>query len=564
MFYFYYPVELESSLGPSSVSIKTSNDNIMNVELLRKLSIEPSQDNCFLFYPTLSSLLSQCLLDLDVRSKVVSYYETMSNELFELKKKNRNSLTCIGISIVGNKEFNTALNGIAYKTTYSNKNSSLEGMLAEFFIHKNKKLKKTVGSLSAISQFVEEIHISASDMQSELEFVQDSLFIKSSFGKSSDIASSIDLLHEKSEHIEQLKQNYEELKTQNLNVTAELEAHVAKQESLKKDCERAIHQIQVLQESLVEKHQEISIKESEFENTYSKQLAELNKENGELLAALKVAETEKISVQESLENSIKENDELLAALKVAETEKISAQELLENSIKEIQNLQELYEVKSIDTNRFATLNSELEKENRVLATKILDVNKEQMDLSLLYSSATEQAERDRKQAIAKQKVLERELTRFKTRNAEITHKYSSLRYKIFCINRELELIQSSPFWKGSRLLKNLKSKLNKNKISESVKSDIALIATSEFFDFDWYLETYSDVQEANVDPAQHYLIAGAQEGRLPGPNFDGNWYLERYPDVAEAEINPLLHFIKCGKREGRVPSPKMLADKRKV
>ncbi|MCP4060531.1 MAG: hypothetical protein GY738_25225 [Pseudoalteromonas sp.] len=536
----------------------------MNVELLRKLSIEPSQDNCFLFYPTLSSLLSQCLLDLDVRSKVVSYYETMSNELFELKKKNRNSLTCIGISIVGNKEFNTALNGIAYKTTYSNKNSSLEGMLAEFFIHKNKKLKKTVGSLSAISQFVEEIHISASDMQSELEFVQDSLFIKSSFGKSSDIASSIDLLHEKSEHIEQLKQNYEELKTQNLNVTAELEAHVAKQESLKKDCERAIHQIQVLQESLVEKHQEISIKESEFENTYSKQLAELNKENGELLAALKVAETEKISVQESLENSIKENDELLAALKVAETEKISAQELLENSIKEIQNLQELYEVKSIDTNRFATLNSELEKENRVLATKILDVNKEQMDLSLLYSSATEQAERDRKQAIAKQKVLERELTRFKTRNAEITHKYSSLRYKIFCINRELELIQSSPFWKGSRLLKNLKSKLNKNKISESVKSDIALIATSEFFDFDWYLETYSDVQEANVDPAQHYLIAGAQEGRLPGPNFDGNWYLERYPDVAEAEINPLLHFIKCGKREGRVPSPKMLADKRKV
>ena len=238
--------------------------------------------------------------------------------------------------------------------------------------------------------------------------------------------------------------------------------------------------------------------------------------------------------------------------------------MLENSIKEIQNLQELYEVKSIDTNRFATLNSELEKENRVLATKILDVNKEQMDLSLLYSSATEQAERDRKQAIAKQKVLERELTRFKTRNAEITHKYSSLRYKIFCINRELELIQSSPFWKGSRLLKNLKSKLNKNKISESVKSDIALIATSEFFDFDWYLETYSDVQEANVDPAQHYLIAGAQEGRLPGPNFDGNWYLERYPDVAEAEINPLLHFIKCGKREGRVPSPKMLADKRKV
>ena len=211
MFYFYYPAELESSLGPASVSIKTSDENITNVELLRRLSIEPSQDNCYLFYPTLSSLLSQCLLNLDVRSKVVSYYETMSNELFELKKKNRNSLTCVGISIVGNKEFNTALNGIAYKVTYSNKNSSLEGMLADFFIRKNKELKKKVGSLSAISQFVEEIHISESDMQSELEFVKDSLFIKTSFGKSSDIASSIDLLHEKSEYIAQLKKNYEEL-----------------------------------------------------------------------------------------------------------------------------------------------------------------------------------------------------------------------------------------------------------------------------------------------------------------------------------------------------------------
>ena len=144
MFYFYYPAELESSLGPASVSIKTSDENITNVELLRRLSIEPSQDNCYLFYPTLSSLLSQCLLNLDVRSKVVSYYETMSNELFELKKKNRNSLTCVGISIVGNKEFNTALNGIAYKVTYSNKNSSLEGMLADFFIRKNKELKKTI------------------------------------------------------------------------------------------------------------------------------------------------------------------------------------------------------------------------------------------------------------------------------------------------------------------------------------------------------------------------------------------------------------------------------------
>ena len=304
----------------------------------------------------------------------------------------------------------------------------------------------------------------------------------------------------------------------------------------------------------------------------------MNSENDELLGTLKKLEDQKLSFQQKFENSISENQKLknlceakslditrITSLnETLEIEKVSTKQALDSSIKEIQKLHELYEANSLKNKKLTTLNGELVKENKVLAAKILDVNEEQMNLSLSYTSFTEQAEKDRKQAIAKQKVLERELTRLKARNAEVTHKYSSLRYQMFCTNRELELIQSSPFWKGSRLLKNLKSKLNKNKISESVKADIALIATSEYFDFDWYLDTYSDVEDANVDPAQHYLIAGAEEGRLPGPNFDGNWYLERYPDVAEAQINPLLHYIKCGKREGRVPSPKMLADKRKI
>ncbi|WDT85612.1 hypothetical protein [Alteromonas sp. 009811495] len=536
MFYFYYPVELESSLGPATISIKTSEESIPKIELLRRNTVSEGLDNCYLFYPTLSSLLSQCILDLELRSKVISEYDTLSNELFELKKKSKNTIICIGVSVIGNTEVKTNVRDISYKVSFSSTNSSLKAMLSEYFVHKNRKLKKSVGSLSAISQFMEEIEISDGDMQSDLDFLSDSLFIKSNFGGSSEIASSLALLDDKSKYIEKLSLDYEDVKKQYSIVNDELEEQLEKHESLKADQKRAIHQIQILQESLVEKHQESSLKESEIEQKYLKQISALNSEN----------------------------NELLNATKLLESECNTASETLDKSIREIQKLQEQFEDKSLEVKRLMTMNSELVKENSLLASKILEINEEQMNSSLAYATVTEQVEKDKKQSIAKQKVLERELTRLKSRNAELTHKYSSLRYKMFCTNRELELIQSSPFWKGSRLLKNLKSKLNKNKISDSVKADIALIATSEYFDFDWYLETYGDVQEANVDPAQHYLIAGAEEGRLPGPNFDGNWYLERYPDVAEAEINPLLHFIKCGKREGRVPSPKMLADKRKV
>ncbi len=578
MFYFYYPAELESSLGPATVSIETSDENIANVELLKELTIEPGQNNCYLFYPTLTSLLSHSLFDSSLRTQITSCFEDLSNKIFDLKKKNKSNLICVGISVLSDEEFNRALNGISYKVSFASESCSLERMLAEYFINKSMKLKKMVGAISAISQFVEEMKVSESEMESELSFISDSLSIKSSFGDSSDIASAQTLLNDKSKLIDQLTKKLEELEKQHSTVVNDLNEQKTAQETLTKDHERAIHQIQVLQESIVEKHQEFSLKKSESESKYLKQISKLQRENDELLSTLKECEDQKLSFQQRFESSISENQKLknlceakslditrITSLnETLEIEKVSTKQELDSSIKEIQKLHELYEANSLKNAKLTTLNGELVKENKVLAAKILDINEEQMNLSLSYTSLTEQAENDRKQAIAKQKVLERELTRIKARNAEVTHKYSSLRYQMFCTNRELELIQSSPIWKGSRLLKNLKSKLNKNKISESVKADIALIATSEYFDFDWYLDTYSDVEDANVDPAQHYLIAGAEEGRMPGPNFDGNWYLERYPDVAEAQINPLLHYIKCGKREGRVPSPKMLADKRKI
>ena len=99
-----------------------------------------------------------------------------------------------------------------------------------------------------------------------------------------------------------------------------------------------------------------------------------------------------------------------------------------------------------------------------------------------------------------------------------------------------------------------------DKAKQKLQQETALILTSEYFDLEWYLETYPDVAQGKINPAEHYLRFGAAEGRMPGPLFDGNWYLQRYPDVAQVHTNPLLHFIKFGQQEGRSASPKLLTD----
>jgi hypothetical protein len=88
--------------------------------------------------------------------------------------------------------------------------------------------------------------------------------------------------------------------------------------------------------------------------------------------------------------------------------------------------------------------------------------------------------------------------------------------------------------------------------------------TSEYFDIIWYLQSYPDVAESGINPAEHYLCFGADEGRAPGPLFDSNWYLSQYPDVAENEVNPLLHYVKFGAQEGRTASPKLLQHQKGV
>lgn len=80
---------------------------------------------------------------------------------------------------------------------------------------------------------------------------------------------------------------------------------------------------------------------------------------------------------------------------------------------------------------------------------------------------------------------------------------------------------------------------------------IKIIRKSNLFDANYYLHTYQDVKEADIDPIKHYVQHGWKEGRNPSEYFDTSYYLRENKDVANSKINPFAHYIMYGREEGR-------------
>jgi len=74
------------------------------------------------------------------------------------------------------------------------------------------------------------------------------------------------------------------------------------------------------------------------------------------------------------------------------------------------------------------------------------------------------------------------------------------------------------------------------------------------FDITYYLENNPEVAASGMDPLDHFLQFGGQEGRSPNADFDSAFYLSQYPDVANSGMNPFLHYLAYGWQEGRMAS----------
>ena len=88
-----------------------------------------------------------------------------------------------------------------------------------------------------------------------------------------------------------------------------------------------------------------------------------------------------------------------------------------------------------------------------------------------------------------------------------------------------------------------------------IERQVEGLRASPLFKTDWYLEHHRDVAEAGIDPAEHYVRAGAFERRNPGPDFDTMQYYLANPDVAEAGWPALVHYALFGQVEGRALAP---------
>jgi len=77
------------------------------------------------------------------------------------------------------------------------------------------------------------------------------------------------------------------------------------------------------------------------------------------------------------------------------------------------------------------------------------------------------------------------------------------------------------------------------------------IEKSGLFDSVYYLFTYPDIRQIDIDPITHYIKYGSKEGRNPSAEFNTNFYLKNNIDIDETELNPLVHYILFGQYESR-------------
>lgn len=125
-------------------------------------------------------------------------------------------------------------------------------------------------------------------------------------------------------------------------------------------------------------------------------------------------------------------------------------------------------------------------------------------------------------------------------NEKEKNEYQTLKNENFDINS----------YKNSKEIENENGKITK-KPPIKYTEDENFILESGLFNEGYYLNSYDDVKQNNINPLKHFCEHGWKENRNPNPEFNTKYYKEKYPDIQAAEINPFLHWLKYGKNEIR-------------
>lgn len=288
------------------------------------------------------------------------------------------------------------------------------------------------------------------------------------------------------------------------------------------------------------------------------QCAAAYNEKAELDTALNVVRNEQTELAAALAAARGEMAELSAALAAAHGEKAELGTALAAARRETAELGAALAAARVKQIELAAARGQ----NAELATALAAARSENASLDAALAAARRDGA-DR-QAALDEKAAELAAVRVRAERAEAT---------LAAARKQLDAIARSASWRITRPLRQIAArapfrrdtarmakrfrwiKRAGTRLQEhfSLRPKVRLIAASGLFDSDWYLEQYTDVRAAGVNPLIHYLRHGAAEGRDPNPLFDSDWYLDRYPDVRAAGANPLMHYLRHGAREGRDP-----------
>lgn len=288
------------------------------------------------------------------------------------------------------------------------------------------------------------------------------------------------------------------------------------------------------------------IAQKTLENCVEESNSEIRRVNHKVQSLITKIEYETVKREQAEAQSIRIKEDYEARLKSLKEEKTAE---VEKQRSALAGLKQDYEarLKSVKENKTAKIEklksdwrSEKIEMEKSAELKISAKNKELVTLKVTSERTIDKLERENKS-------LQKELK-----------SYQALYYQV---KSDLDAVKGSTTWKTLSPVLKVKDKvLGKNQKfdQEELISNIGLLYTSDLFDAEWYLATYKDVAEQDLDPARHYLLHGFKEGRRPSMHFDGNWYFNYYKDVKAAGFNPLVHFIKYGKAEGRKTSHNLL------
>jgi hypothetical protein len=198
---------------------------------------------------------------------------------------------------------------------------------------------------------------------------------------------------------------------------------------------------------------------------------------------------------------------------------------------------------------------------RVQAAELPGLREQVRELGDAYSTALQQlalARAEADQARNDAAALRRQLVQVTTQHNSLL---GSTAWRMTWPMRRFANAMPQPVRKNARrtlrltwwvLSGQLRLRLRRRK---HVLNDVRKVAASRLFDPAWYVATNPDVAASGIDPALHYVLAGAHEGRDPGPGFSVTAYLERYPEAAAGGRPALLHYIETAEPQGWAPTP---------